>query len=113
MKEKKLEKAEMKESILTGEALALNDAELEGATGGVSNSERGDGYAYVLEVLEQVHEASKGGGNSPVKEADREMIKQEMMEHSSEIKQEMMEHRSEMFEAWQQKMSGAGIPGLG
>lgn len=36
MKEKKLEKAEMKESLLSGEALALNDAELEGAAGGMN-----------------------------------------------------------------------------
>ena len=35
MKEKAVEKVEMKESLLKGEALALNDAELEGAAGGV------------------------------------------------------------------------------
>ena len=103
MKEKKLEKAEMKESLLSGEALALNDAELEGAAGGVSNSERGDGYAYVREVMEQVHEASKGGGNPPVEEPDLNMIKQEMVEKFG----------SERFEAWQQKMNGAGIPEQG
>ena len=79
MKEKKLEKAEMKESLLSGEALALN---------------------YVREVMEQVHEASKGGGNPPVEEPDLNMIKQEMVEKFG----------SERFEAWQQKMNGAGIP---
>ncbi len=35
MKKKAVEKVEMKESLLKGEALALNDAELEGAAGGV------------------------------------------------------------------------------
>lgn len=34
MKKKAVEKVEMKESLLKGEALALNDAELEGAAGG-------------------------------------------------------------------------------
>lgn len=35
MKKKAVEKVEMKESLLKGEALALNDAELECAAGGV------------------------------------------------------------------------------
>ena len=34
MKKKAVEKVEMKESLLKGEALALKDAELEGAAGG-------------------------------------------------------------------------------
>ncbi len=36
---KAVEKVEMKESLLKGEALALNDAELEGAAGGAGDRE--------------------------------------------------------------------------
>ena len=39
MKKKAVEKVEMKESLLKGEALALNDAELEGAAGGAMTFE--------------------------------------------------------------------------
>ena len=38
MKKKAAEKVEMKESLLKGEALALNDAELEGAAGGAGDA---------------------------------------------------------------------------
>lgn len=38
MKKKAVERVEMKESLLKGEALALNDAELEGAAGGVDET---------------------------------------------------------------------------
>ena len=102
MKEKKLEKAEMKESILTGEALALNDAELEGATGGISESEREAIYAEVRETLEKMHEASKGGGNSLVEVVDCNMSPEEIEQkygfEFSKLNEQMMQDRLNKIE---------------
>ena len=81
---KKLEKAEMKESILTGEALALNDAELEGAVGGHSNSESEAIKAEMQELLEQMREARKGIGNLP-EVPNWDMTEQELEEYRSEL----------------------------
>ncbi|HBA48627.1 MAG TPA: hypothetical protein DCZ91_12685 [Lachnospiraceae bacterium] len=49
MKEKKLEKAEMKESLLSGEALALNDAELDGVAGGLGMSQNTQEMEQVIQ----------------------------------------------------------------
>ena len=64
MKEKKLEKAEMKESILTGEALALNDAELEGAAGGCWSPESEAALADFRDTKEILEKRFKENSNT-------------------------------------------------
>ena len=114
MKEKKLEKAEMKESILTGEALALNDAELEGATGGCSNSERGDGLEeHAFDMLRQVHEMYKSGGNLPAEEPDLSMIEQEMAQKADEIYKKLDPYIIEQAEQRGLLAGRPGTPGQG
>lgn len=68
MKEKILEKAEMKESLLSGEALALNDAELEGAAGGISMSE-------IAAEMEQRYAAEDNASYNELREEMSELVR--------------------------------------
>jgi hypothetical protein len=96
MKEKKLEKAEMKESILTGEALALNDAELEGAAGGCWGPESEAALAdfrYTKEILENRFKENEN-------QDPEEILKKRLKENSNTVS------RTDPF-----TRSGQDIPG--
>lgn len=100
MKEKKLEKAEMKESLLSGEALALDDAELEGAAGGCSAYFEAE--AKLPEMRELARKVIEENANRPDAETDPNNMEQPQMSVSDLV--------NERFEPWKQRMSEAGIP---
>ncbi len=76
MKKKAVEKVEMKESLLKGEALALNDAELEGAAGGVGAAFEGMTRPAELDRRFIVDEDSQPA--RPATKEDEEIIREAM-----------------------------------
>ena len=108
MKEKILEKAEMKESLLSGEALALNDAELEGAAGGrLIETEANSRGQLIVEAPTPVYDLDF------IRQQVAQVIEQKQTSEPDIEQPQMPEPDpfSERLEAWRKKQrEAAGIP---
>lgn len=100
MKKKAVEKVEMKESLLKGEALVLNDAELEGAAGGV-----GAAFEGMTRPAELDRHIRFLGENSqpaqpaqPITKEQEEMMREAMEAQWVKNAHEQLEYRNQYYD---------------
>ncbi len=114
MKKKAAEKVETKESLLKGEALALNDAELECAAGGAGDAR----YSFEQRAIRQLQESGTSGGHTGTRrvrgEEENQIPVWKPIQHPADLddakREEMLNEMKELLDMMNREANRSGIP---